>query len=50
MIQLQPRTWRGGDDLITFFRVVPAGYALVYEPRARYVLSKRRLRKRDRSG
>jgi GT2 family glycosyltransferase len=25
---------RGGDDLIAFFRVVAAGYALVYEPRA----------------
>jgi hypothetical protein len=25
---------RGGDDLIAFFRVVAAGYAVVYEPRA----------------
>jgi GT2 family glycosyltransferase len=25
---------RGGDDLIAFFRVVAAGHALVYEPRA----------------
>jgi GT2 family glycosyltransferase len=25
---------RGGDDLLAFFRVVNAGYALVYEPRA----------------
>jgi GT2 family glycosyltransferase len=25
---------RGGDDLIAFFRVVAAGYALVYEPRS----------------